>query len=644
MLSPVISRRSVTSALLALAAAPLWLVALGAPAHADEGPTSAFSPVRPCRLLDTRTGSPGRLGARAEVTIQVTGRCGVPGGASAVALNVVAVLPSAYGHVTAWPDGERRPDTSMLNYAKGDVRANSVLLRVGDGGRVRLSTHAAADLVVDVTGYFTPADAARAGRFVPLQPERLVDTRQTSRPRRGGVVRVEADVPADAVAVAINVVTTETTGPDFLTAYPAGTDLPLASTLNVDRPGQTRAAAGVIGVTDGAFNVYTHTGNHVIVDITGYFTGPSAQRSGDGLFVPADPVRLIDTRRANGKFGGPRLWENGGREFDPFDVTGGPVAALAANWTMTDTEDAGWVLAYPAGNSFGEVSTVNASGPRQSAATSAITPVSERGIGVHASEGTELVVDVLGWFTGDPLDAPHAADLRNAPPARRVTLISDSAMAGVRWNGALGGLQGSNLVFEARLESCRRLVQFSCRGREGYAPRTAAAEIAALPAPGPNDILVIATGYNDWHERFASDFDVVVDAARRRGFHHIAWVAYRTGVGYHLPGSGASSNYAAMNAVIYSRTSLPEYSDVRVWDLDEYTAGSSGWFRSDGVHHTTLGSWAVADWISRQAAAFDDRTCVHPWTPGGKVENPCPDPDPLPADRGHPDIAALYGL
>src|SRR5690606_90916 len=102
---------------------------------------------------------------------------------------------------------------------------------------VRLSTHAAADLVVDVTGYFTPADAARAGRFVPLQPERLVDTRQTSRPRRGGVVRVEADVPDDAVAVAINVVTTETTGPDFLTAYPAGTDLPLASTLNVDRPG-----------------------------------------------------------------------------------------------------------------------------------------------------------------------------------------------------------------------------------------------------------------------------------------------------------------------------------------------------------------------------------------------------------------------
>ena len=287
---------------------------------------------------------------------------------------------------------------------------------------------------------------------------------------------------------------------------------------------------------------------------------------------------------------------------------------------------------------------MNASAARQSAATSAITPVSDRGFGVHASEGTELVVDVLGWFTGEPLEAPLSSDLVNTPPARKVTVISDSAMAGVRWNGALDGFQGSNLVFEDRLESCRRLVQYSCRGREGYAPRTAANEIAALPAPGPNDIVVIATGYNDWHERFASDFDVVVDAARRRGFHHIAWVAYRTGVGYHLPGSGASSNYATMNGVLFTRTSQPEYSDVRVWDLDEYTAGSSGWFRSDGVHHTDLGSWAVADWISRQAAAFDDRTCVQPWEPGGEVENPCPDPDPLSGSRGHPDIAAIYGL
>ena len=64
---------------------------------------------------------------------------------------------------------------------------------------------------------------------------------------------------------------------------------------------------------------------------------------------------------------------------------------------------------------------------------------------------------------------------------RQVTIISDSAMAGVRWNGALGGFRGFDAV--PLLESCRRLVHRSCNGREGYRPRTAYAEILAQP-PG----------------------------------------------------------------------------------------------------------------------------------------------------------------
>lgn len=641
MISAVKSPRAAALGLAVMVAAQLTVFASGsAPASAATGPASAFAPVQPCRLLDTRIEAPGRLAAGADVRIQARGRCNVPDNASAVALNVVAVQPDGPGHVTAWPDGGDRTETSMLNYLTKEVRANSVLLRVGSGGGVRLSTFAAADLVVDVTGYFTPATTARSGRFVPVAPHRLVDTRQSGRPVHGGVVRVQADIPSDAIAVAVSVVSTETNGPDFVTAYPAGTDLPLASMLNIDRPDQTRAAAGVIGVSGGAFNVYTRNGNHVVVDITGYFTGPSSPPSSDGLFVPSDPVRLVDTRREYGQFGGPRLWEQGGREFDPFEVTDGPVAAVAANWTMADTEDAGWVLAYPAGNSFGEVSTVNASGARQASAASAITPVSERGLGVHASEGTELVVDVLGWFTGEPEEAPLDTPLVNLPPSRKVTVIGDSAMAGVRWNGALAGYQGA--TFDARLESCRRLVRASCRGREGYAPRTVVQELGVLPAPGPNDIVVIATGYNDWHAGFASDFATVVAAARARGFHHIAWLTYRADVTYVLPGSSTASSYRVMNDVIAGQAARVEYSDVRMWDLNRYSAGIVGWFRSDGVHHTDLGSWGVADWVSRHVTAFDDRACAQPWVAGQAPEDPCPDPDPLTAERGQPDIAALY--
>jgi hypothetical protein len=270
-----------------------------------------------------------------------------------------------------------------------------------------------------------------------------------------------------------------------------------------------------------------------------------------------------------------------------------------------------------------------------------MTGVSERGITVYALDSTELVVDVTGWFTGEPGAASGAVPKNTPPPDRRVTIIGDSASAGMRWNGALGGLQGFRA--DARLESCRRLVQWSCRGREGYTPRTTLAEIQSLAPAGIDDIVVVMTGYNDWHERFADDFDAVVGAARERGFHHIVWVDYRSNVGYTLPGSGGTrSNYGEMNRVIGEKLASGAFPDVRRWYFDTYMSATSGWFSGDGVHETTLGSWGVADWISRHVRAFDDRPCAQPLRPGEPVPNPCPDPDTLPGTDGYPDIAGLY--
>jgi hypothetical protein len=397
-------------------------------------------------------------------------------------------------------------------------------------------------------------------------------------------------------------------------------------------------------MSDGAFEVYTQRGDHVIVDITGYFTGDDADAEADGLFVATEPVRLLDTRAVAGPSGGPRLWDRGGRDVAVTGITGGPVAAIAANLTMTQTEDPGFVVAGPARVPRSTTSAVNADRAQATVANAAIVGVSGSGVGFETYEATHLVVDVTGWFTGTPVAATEPAP-RNDPPAdRRVVIVSDSAMAGVRWNGALAGLQG--FVADARLESCRRLVQGSCRGREGYIPPTARAEILSLAPAGPEDILVVSVGYNDWHERFAGDFDAVVDAARSRGFHHIAWVTYRSRVGYTLPSSdGARSNYGAMNDVLRAKVASGDFPEVRLWDLDLFTTPTpAGWFASDGVHETTLGSWGVADWLSRQVRAFDDRPCVQPWVAGGRVADPCPDPDPLPVTVGHPDIAALYGV
>jgi hypothetical protein len=217
-------------------------------------------------------------------------------------------------------------------------------------------------------------------------------------------------------------------------------------------------------------------------------------------------------------------------------------------------------------------------------------------------------------------------------------------MAGLRWHDATGALQGFRAV--PMLESCRRLVMASCRGREGYAPLTVFEQIRRLPTAASDDLLVIATGYNDSHETFADDYTWVMAAAREKRFRHVAWVTYRSRTDYELPSSSLVrfARYKEMNRILRARFRSGRYPEMQLWDLDRYTRAAPQWFLADGVHHSRLGSWAVADWISRHVAAMDRRRCPQPWTSGGVRPRPCPLPDPLPARVGPPDIASLYGL
>ena len=118
-----------------------------------------FVALAPSRILDTRIGAgapTAALGAGSSVTLQVTGRGGVPvSGVSAVVLNVTVTDPAAGGFLTAWPGADARPLASNLNYVAGQTVPNLVLVKVGDGGQVSLfngsgSTH----VVADVAGWF----------------------------------------------------------------------------------------------------------------------------------------------------------------------------------------------------------------------------------------------------------------------------------------------------------------------------------------------------------------------------------------------------------------------------------------------------------------------------------------------------------
>jgi glucose/arabinose dehydrogenase len=113
-----------------------------------------FFVVTPCRLVDTRGGSALFDGTR---TFTLTGACNIPITASALAVNLTVISPTANGFLTLYPAGWPRPSTSSVNVRNGRTRANNAVLALGTNGQVTVYTSIAggtAHLAIDVVGYF----------------------------------------------------------------------------------------------------------------------------------------------------------------------------------------------------------------------------------------------------------------------------------------------------------------------------------------------------------------------------------------------------------------------------------------------------------------------------------------------------------
>jgi uncharacterized repeat protein (TIGR01451 family) len=115
-----------------------------------------FHALPPCRLADTRGADGPALGA-GETRTFPTDRCGIPGTARALALNVTVTGAQAAGHVRLHAAGSPPPSTSTINYRAGQTRGNNAIVGLGAAGGldVHLGQAAgAAHLILDVSGYF----------------------------------------------------------------------------------------------------------------------------------------------------------------------------------------------------------------------------------------------------------------------------------------------------------------------------------------------------------------------------------------------------------------------------------------------------------------------------------------------------------
>jgi len=380
------------------------------------------------RLADTR--SPAEYAYSTpdanRIRVRIAGANGVPGSASAAVLTVTAVNGNDGNFVTAYPSGGALPLASNLNLlSAGEQNANLVTVKIGAGGSVDVYGLRACSMIVDVLGYYEPVTGAvRGGRFVGLpSASRAIDTRPALAGTRSfTTVDLTPYVPADASSAVINLTATETTGPSFFTALPydAPASEPNTSSLNVSRPGDTRAAGVIVPVpTIGGrrrIKIFTLHPAKLIVDVVGFYTSESSPESEDGLFVPVDPVRLVDTRVPGGEVG--KLWPAWVVEVKPPASVASRASAIVANVTGVESRGPGFLTVTGARQPITLTSNVNFSGPQQVVPNHVITPVTATyGLQVYSSHGAHVIVDMAGYFTGTPKSPQRTKWVNPAPPS-----------------------------------------------------------------------------------------------------------------------------------------------------------------------------------------------------------------------------------
>ena len=370
----------------------------------------AFSAVEPFRALDTRPHQSGvldvpksKVGNNDVLDVTLTGLGGVPSsGVAAVSMNVTVVDSVAAGFVTAYPCGDV-PPTSSVNFAAGQIVANSVIAAVSDAGHVCFFSNAPTDIVVDVNGWYPSGSG-----FTSVSPVRAVDTRLgdtrlgDTRVGSGTVLDVplagtSGPMPGTVVAVSMNVTVDGPSTAGFLTVYPCGA-VPDSSSVNFVA-GRTVANAVITPVSSaGDVCIYSSADTDVIVDVNGWFE-PGAS------FNPVAPARTFDTRPGHGgALDVAKRKVDGGSVLDVLvdglfgQSVAGHVAAVSMNVTVDGAQDAGYVAVFPCG-SMPEVSSVNfVSG--QTVANAVIAPVSASGhVCFYSSVPADVVVDVNGWFS-----------------------------------------------------------------------------------------------------------------------------------------------------------------------------------------------------------------------------------------------------
>ncbi len=279
-----------------------------------------------------------------------------------------------------------------------------------------------------------------AHSFESIQPVRVLDTREAALGGADGMlaagrvleVPVDATIGTDASAVMATVTAVDPCRDGFLTVYPGpcSDSPPLAAAVNFVT-GRTTANLAITALGAGDVCIFSSATTDVVVDVLGA-VGPDGSR-----FTAITPARFVDSRGGSpiiSTISGRRVGHTptavpiAGRGAVPADAT-----AVMVNVTAVQPDVPGFVSLYP-GPCDGTVrtSTLSTIARRDTGAATIVGLGPDGTVCAHTSMGTDLVLDVQGWFgaTGlryRPQTPTRVLDTRPAGSAPGSSSIPSSA-------------------------------------------------------------------------------------------------------------------------------------------------------------------------------------------------------------------------
>lgn len=142
---------------------------IGPYALGDFNQDLVFTPLEPCRIVDTRSTAGGPIAAGTNRGFYAWGfadftsqggsatNCGLGGQSpEAVVVNLTAVVPPATGFATMYPANGTLPLAASMIYQGGGVLSNAVTVKLGVSGSVdfRIYSEHTVHYVVDIVGFY----------------------------------------------------------------------------------------------------------------------------------------------------------------------------------------------------------------------------------------------------------------------------------------------------------------------------------------------------------------------------------------------------------------------------------------------------------------------------------------------------------